>query len=147
MMLFHFSNVILTVYSFCLRPYFWQALLFYIVWLIRRSDALLFFGDQPVEYLKGQFIDVKATTLSSGPFGYPYEPLKFCLQYINGSVTPKSAKTLRDSRFIETQYKLHMAENISCKTLCYDQDEPSAWNAEETRKAMPILLSTSPVQL
>lgn len=100
-----------------------------------------------MEYLKGQVIDVKAALVTDIMYNDPYHSFTFCPEKTTGLDSPKLANILRDFTFSETQYELRMAENISCKLLCNNKDEPLTWNAEETNRVIPFIKNRPSVQL
>lgn len=95
-------------------------------------------GVAPVEYKRGQRIEVKAVKMTSTHTQLPYEyySLQFCLPK-NGTVVYKSenlGEVLRGDRIVNTPYDVQMAENINCKLLCNTKDRPVTWNKEESAK-------------
>lgn len=95
-------------------------------------------GVAPVEFEKGQRIEIKAVKLTSSRTQLPYEyySLQFCLPK-NGTVVYKSenlGEVLRGDRIVNTPYEVRMAENINCKLLCNTKDRPVTWNKEESSK-------------
>lgn len=95
-------------------------------------------GVAPVEFHKGQTIEVKAVKMTSTHTQLPYEyySLPFCLPK-NGTIVYKSenlGEVLRGDRIVNTPYIIKMAEDISCKLLCHAKNAPINWNAEESQK-------------
>ncbi|KAJ6632917.1 Transmembrane 9 superfamily member 4 [Pseudolycoriella hygida] len=95
-------------------------------------------GVAPVEFIKGQKIDVKAVKMTSTRTQLPYEyySLKFCLPK-NGTLVYKSenlGEVLRGDRIVNTPYDVRMAEDINCKLLCNAKDRPINWDLEQSQK-------------
>ncbi|XP_077302874.1 transmembrane 9 superfamily protein member 4 [Arctopsyche grandis] len=102
------------------------------------ADAFYVPGVAPVEFHKGQTIEVKAVKMTSTHTQLPYEyySLPFCLPK-NGTFVYKSenlGEVLRGDRIVNTPYIIKMAEDISCKLLCHAKTTPMNWNAEESQK-------------
>lgn len=97
-------------------------------------------GVAPVEFVKGQKIDVKAVKMTSTRTQLPYEyySLAFCLPK-NGTFVYKSenlGEVLRGDRIVNTPYEVRMAENVNCKLLCHDKDRPINWGVEQSQKVV-----------
>ncbi|XP_055382008.1 transmembrane 9 superfamily member 4 [Condylostylus longicornis] len=95
-------------------------------------------GVAPVEFSKGQKIDVKAVKMTSSRTQLPYEyySLQFCLPK-NGTLIYKTenlGEVLRGDRIVNTPYEVRMAENINCKLLCNKKDQPMNWDREQSNK-------------
>lgn len=95
-------------------------------------------GVAPVEFRKGQKIDVKAVKMTSTHTQLPYEyySLQFCLPK-NGTLVYKSenlGEVLRGDRIVNTPYEVRMAENVRCKLLCNSKDRPMNWDREQSEK-------------
>ncbi|CAH0748898.1 unnamed protein product [Diatraea saccharalis] len=95
-------------------------------------------GVAPVEYKKGQRIEVKAVKMTSIHTQLPYEyySLPLCLPK-NGTFVYKSenlGEVLRGDRIVNTPYEVHMAENIKCRLLCHQKNNPINWSVEESEK-------------
>lgn len=95
-------------------------------------------GVAPVEFKKGQKIEVKAVKMTSIHTQLPYEyySLPFCLPK-NGTFDYKSenlGEVLRGDRIVNTPYEVRMAENIRCRLLCHEQNNPINWSVEESVK-------------
>lgn len=90
----------------------------------------------PVEFVKGQKIDVKAVKMTSTHTQLPYDyySLQFCLPK-NGTIEYKSenlGEVLRGDRIANTGYEVHMAENVNCKLLCNTKTQPVHWNVDQS---------------
>ncbi|VVC92935.1 unnamed protein product [Leptidea sinapis] len=110
----------------------------YVSWLIIFNNAFYVPGVAPVEFKKGQKIEVKAVKMTSihTQLPYSYYSLPLCLP-INGSFVYKSenlGEVLRGDRIVNTPYKVHMAENIKCRLLCHKANDPLNWSVEESEK-------------
>lgn len=95
-------------------------------------------GVAPVEFKKGQRIEVKAVKMTSIHTQLPYEyySLPLCLPK-NGTFVYKSenlGEVLRGDRIVNTPYEVHMAENIKCRLLCHKKNDPINWSVEESEK-------------
>ncbi|XP_075151295.1 transmembrane 9 superfamily protein member 4 [Haematobia irritans] len=97
-------------------------------------------GVAPVEFVKGQKIDVKAVKMTSSRTQLPYQyySLQFCLPK-NGTLIYKSenlGEVLRGDRIVNTPYDVQMAVNVNCKLLCNKKDYPLNW--EQPQSAMVV---------
>ncbi|KAK7100214.1 transmembrane 9 superfamily member 4-like [Littorina saxatilis] len=87
------------------------------------NSALAFYvpGVAPVEFHKGDTVEVKAVKLTSTKTQLPYEyySLPFC-QPDEGIIykTENLGEVLRGDRIVNTPYKVKMAENVKCQLLC-----------------------------
>lgn len=95
-------------------------------------------GVAPVEFVKGQKIDVKAVKMTSSRTQLPYQyySLQFCLPK-NGTLIYKSenlGEVLRGDRIVNTPYEVRMAENVNCKLLCNKKDQPMNWDKYQSAK-------------
>ncbi|KAF5303086.1 hypothetical protein FQR65_LT08417 [Abscondita terminalis] len=103
------------------------------------SNSLQFYvpGMAPVEFKKGDHIDVKAVKMTSIHTQLPYEyySLPFCVPK-NGSIHYKSenlGEVLRGDRIVNTPYEVQMAENIQCSLLCHEPQNPINWSPQESQ--------------
>lgn len=99
-------------------------------------------GVAPVEFVKGQKIDVKAVKMTSSRTQLPYQyySLQFCLPK-NGTLIYKSenlGEVLRGDRIVNTPYDVQMAVNVNCKLLCNKKDSNSPLNWEQPQSAMVV---------
>ncbi|XP_046364252.1 transmembrane 9 superfamily member 4-like [Haliotis rufescens] len=101
-----------------------------VVFLLAISSVASFYvpGVAPVEFRKGDVVDVKAVKLTSVRTQLPYEyySLSFCPPP-NG-INHKAenlGEVLRGDRIVNTPYRVNMAQNISCETLCNHPTSPS----------------------
>lgn len=97
-------------------------------------------GVAPVEFVKGQKIDVKAVKMTSTHTQLPYEyySLEFCRPK-NGSYFYKSenlGEVLRGDRIVNSPYEVQMAENVNCKLLCNKPNQPMNWTPEQSDKVI-----------
>ncbi|XP_059616496.1 transmembrane 9 superfamily member 4 [Phlebotomus argentipes] len=95
-------------------------------------------GVAPVEFVRGQRIDVKAVKMTSTHTQLPYEyySLQFCLPK-NGTLEYKTenlGEVLRGDRIVNTPYEVRMAENVPCRLLCNDRDRPLNWDRQQSVK-------------
>ncbi|CAH2104508.1 unnamed protein product [Euphydryas editha] len=109
-----------------------------LISLITYSHGFYVPGVAPVEFKKGQRIEVKAVKMTSIHTQLPYEyySLPLCIPK-NGTFLDKSenlGEVLRGDRIVNTPYEVHMAENIKCKLLCHKQNDPMNWSVEESEK-------------
>ncbi|ALC40199.1 TM9SF4 [Drosophila busckii] len=93
-------------------------------------------GVAPVEFVRGQKIDVKAVKMTSSRTQLPYQyySLRFCYPK-NGTLIFKSenlGEVLRGDRIVNTPYEVQMAEDVNCKLLCNKKDRPMTWNKEDS---------------
>ncbi|XP_041968670.1 transmembrane 9 superfamily member 4 isoform X2 [Aricia agestis] len=113
-------------------------LLIYLASLIFFCDGFYVPGVAPVEFKKGQRIEVRAVKMTSIHTQLPYEyySLPLCLPK-NGTILYKSenlGEVLRGDRIVNTPYEVNMAENIKCKLLCHKKNDPINWSVEESEK-------------
>lgn len=106
--------------------------------LVNSSYGFYVPGVAPVEFVKGQKIDVRAVKMTSTHTQLPYEyySLQFCLPK-NGTIVYKSenlGEVLRGDRIVNTPYELQMADNVNCKLLCNTKDRPVTWDREQSTK-------------
>ncbi|XP_046575927.1 LOW QUALITY PROTEIN: transmembrane 9 superfamily member 4-like [Haliotis rubra] len=101
-----------------------------VIFLLTISSVACFYvpGVAPVEFKKGDVVDVKAVKLTSVRTQLPYEyySLAFCPPP-NG-ITHKAenlGEVLRGDRIVNTPYRVNMAQNISCETLCNHPSSPT----------------------
>lgn len=109
-----------------------------IISLIPFSNGFYVPGVAPVEFRKGQRIEVKAVKMTSIHTQLPYEyySLPLCLPK-NGTFVYKSenlGEVLRGDRIVNTPYEVHMAETIKCRLLCHQKNNPINWSVEESEK-------------
>lgn len=112
----------------------WLLLLFCSSVLV--VDCFYVPGVAPVEFVRGQKIDVKAVKMTSSRTQLPYQyySLRFCYPK-NGTLIFKSenlGEVLRGDRIVNTPYEVQMAENINCKLLCNQKDVPITWTKEDS---------------
>ncbi|XP_034942425.1 transmembrane 9 superfamily member 4 [Chelonus insularis] len=96
-------------------------------------------GVAPVEFKKGQKIDVKAVKMTSTHTQLPYEyySLDFCRPK-NGTyiyMSENLGEILRGDRIVNTPYEVAMGEDISCRLLCHSPKNPMTWD-EKTSKTV-----------
>ncbi|XP_047987579.1 transmembrane 9 superfamily member 4 [Leguminivora glycinivorella] len=109
-----------------------------LIGLIPFSNGFYVPGVAPVEFKKGQRIEVKAVKMTSIHTQLPYEyySLPLCLPK-NGTFVYKSenlGEVLRGDRIVNTPYEVHMAETIKCRLLCHQKNNPINWSVEESEK-------------
>lgn len=93
----------------------------------------------PVEFKKGQSIDVKAVKMTSIHTQLPYEyySLPFCVPK-NGSAgihykSENLGEVLRGDRIVNTPYEVRMADNIPCTLLCNTPETPINWDSYQSQ--------------
>lgn len=96
-------------------------------------------GMAPVEFKKGQSIDVKAVKMTSIHTQLPYEyySLPFCVPK-NGSAgihykSENLGEVLRGDRIVNTPYEVRMADNIPCTLLCNTPETPINWDSYQSQ--------------
>uniref|UniRef100_A0A1B6DT05 Transmembrane 9 superfamily member n=1 Tax=Clastoptera arizonana TaxID=38151 RepID=A0A1B6DT05_9HEMI len=97
-------------------------------------------GVAPVEFKKGDRIEVKAVKMTSTHTQLPYEyySLPFCPPK-NRTYSFKSenlGEVLRGDRIVNTPYEVHMAEDVSCRLLCHTSDNPMNWALPDKLKVV-----------
>lgn len=111
-----------------------------ILLLVHTARSFYVPGVAPVEFIKGQKINVKAVKMTSTHTQLPYEyySLQFCLPK-NGTFEYKSenlGEVLRGDRIVNTPYEIRMLENVDCKLLCNKKGTPVNWNDIESTKVV-----------
>lgn len=99
-------------------------------------------GVAPVEFSRGQPIEVKAVKMTSTltQLPYAYYSLNFCKPK-NGTLAYKSenlGEVLRGDRIVNTPYEVHMAVGQKCRLLCHMRDTsppPITWQLEDSQTA------------
>ncbi|CAN8001861.1 unnamed protein product [Ixodes hexagonus] len=97
-------------------------------------------GVAPVEFRRGQAIEVKAVKMTSTltQLPYSYYSLNLCKPK-NGTLSYKSenlGEVLRGDRIVNTPYEVQMAVHQSCRLLCHLKDNkpiPISWQLEDSR--------------
>ena len=89
-------------------------------------------GVAPVEFKKGDSVEVKAVKMTSSKTQLPYEyySLKFCKP--NKGVfykTENLGEVLRGDRIVNTAFDVKMAEHKGCMVLC-----PITWTEQESKE-------------
>lgn len=111
-----------------------------LLWIlaISISESVQFYvpGMAPVEFKRGDPIDVKAVKMTSVHTQLPYEyySLPFC-EPSKGEIHYKSenlGEVLRGDRIVNTPYEVRMGEDIGCTLLCHDKEGPINWTAEDS---------------
>ncbi|KAK9692731.1 Endomembrane protein 70 [Popillia japonica] len=115
-------------------------ILYFNIMCIFRTSQFYVPGMAPVEFKKGQQIDVKAVKMTSVHTQLPYEyySLPFCLPK-NGSFHYKSenlGEVLRGDRIVNTPYIVKMAEDVQCSLLCHFPNKPMHWSAEDSQRVI-----------
>lgn len=94
-------------------------------------------GVAPVEFKRGDSIEVKAVKMTSTLTQLPYEyySLPFCLPK-KGAIIYKSenlGEVLRGDRIVNTPYEVQMAVDQPCRILCNDPKTFLNWSAAESK--------------
>ncbi|XP_066594508.1 transmembrane 9 superfamily member 4 [Prorops nasuta] len=105
---------------------------FVLICLLIEVNGFYVPGVAPVEFKKGQKIDVKAVKMTSTHTQLPYEyySLQFCIPKY-GTFNYKSenlGEILRGDRIVNTPYDVFMGEDINCRLLCNTASEPITWD-------------------
>lgn len=112
-----------------------------IISLLIETNGFYVPGVAPVEFKKGQKIDVKAVKMTSTHTQLPYEyySLPFCRPK-NGTFIYKSenlGEVLRGDRIVNTPYEVLMAEDIPCRLLCHGPNTPRmTWSEEDSQRVI-----------
>lgn len=114
--------------------------IFVIISLLIETNGFYVPGVAPVEFKKGQKIDVKAVKMTSTHTQLPYEyySVPFCIPK-NGTFIYKSenlGEVLRGDRIVNTPYEVLMAYDISCRLLCHGPSNLMTWNEEESQRVI-----------
>ncbi|KAJ9600211.1 hypothetical protein L9F63_009493 [Diploptera punctata] len=118
----------------------WKLLIFIMCMWIEVREAFYVPGVAPVEFRRGDRIDVKAVKLTSTHTQLPYEyySLPFCLPK-NRTFIYKSenlGEVLRGDRIVNTPYEVQMAEDIPCHLLCHKRNAPMNWNEADSHQVI-----------
>lgn len=94
-------------------------------------------GVAPVEFTRGESIDVKAVKMTSTLTQLPYEyySLPFCRPK-KGAIVYKSenlGEVLRGDRIVNTPYEVQMAVNQTCQVLCNNPKTPLNWSEVDSK--------------
>lgn len=96
-------------------------------------------GVAPVEFLKGDTVEVKAVKMTSSQTQLPYEyySLQFCRPK-NGTIykSENLGEVLRGDRIVNTPYEVKMGEDLSCKLLCHKLTDPINWTADDSKEVV-----------
>lgn len=88
-------------------------------------------GVAPVEFKRGDPIEIKAVKITSTRTQLPYEyySLPFCAPK-NGTFykSENLGEVLRGDRIVNTPYDVRMAEDIDCHVLCHAPKRPMKWS-------------------
>lgn len=122
-------------------------MLLYFIWSICRSNAFYIPDREPVEFVKGQIIDVQAVKMASlrTQLRYDYYSLKFCLPkngtpvYSTEHAMQLEGQLLRSDLVVNTPYEINMADQLRCKLLCNEKGQPLTWDAVESNKAIKLI--------
>lgn len=122
-------------------------MLLYFVCMIYRSNAFYVPDRSPIEYTKSQIIDVQAVRMTSSrtQVRYDYYSLPFCLPkdetplYSMEHAQQLEGQILRGDLVVNTPYVIKMAENLRCKLLCNENDQPITWDLVESNKAIELI--------
>ncbi|XP_017792829.1 PREDICTED: transmembrane 9 superfamily member 4 [Habropoda laboriosa] len=112
-----------------------------IISLLIETNGFYVPGVAPVEFKRGQKIDVKAVKMTSTHTQLPYEyySIPFCIPK-KGTLIYKSenlGEVLRGDRIVNTPYEVSMAENITCSLLCHGHNDGHiTWNEEESQRVI-----------
>ncbi|CAK9815007.1 Transmembrane 9 superfamily member 4 [Anthophora plagiata] len=112
-----------------------------IISLLIETNGFYVPGVAPVEFKRGQKIDVKAVKMTSIHTQLPYEyySIPFCIPK-KGTLVYKSenlGEVLRGDRIVNTPYEVSMAENITCSLLCHGHNDGHiTWNEEESQRVI-----------
>ncbi|CAL7935912.1 unnamed protein product [Xylocopa violacea] len=106
-----------------------------VISLLIETNGFLVPGVAPVEFKKGQNIDVKAVKMTSTHTQLPYD------YYSIGVCTPKNetliyksenlGEVLRGDRIVNTPYEVLMAQDTKCKLLCN-----VTWDEEKSQRVI-----------
>lgn len=118
----------------------WNIIIFAILFSLMEADGFYVPGVAPVEFKKGQKIEVKAVKMTSTHTQLPYEyySLPFCLPK-NGTLNYKSenlGEVLRGDRIVNTPYEVAMREDIPCRLLCHHPGKPMFWDEENSQRVL-----------
>lgn len=113
---------------------------FYLMWWTYDLHAFYAVAEQPVQFRKGEHIDVKAVKMTSirTHLPYGYYSVEFCLPKTGKLVynSQNLGQILRGDRIVNTPYEVRMAENVDCQLLCNKTNRTLAWGSAESGKVM-----------
>ncbi|XP_031838537.1 transmembrane 9 superfamily protein member 4 [Nomia melanderi] len=117
-----------------------NSIIFVIISLLIETNGFYVPGVAPVEFKRGQKIDVKAVKMTSTHTQLPYEYYSIPLcRPKNGTLVYKSenlGEVLRGDRIVNTPYDVLMAEGITCRLLCHGPNNRMTWNEEESQQVI-----------
>uniref|UniRef100_A0A4P6D6W1 Transmembrane 9 superfamily member n=1 Tax=Rhodnius prolixus TaxID=13249 RepID=A0A4P6D6W1_RHOPR len=117
----------------------WIHSLAILVYYLKVCHSFYVPGVAPVEFSKGDQIEVKAVKMTSTHTQLPYEyySLPLCLPKTNIQYKSENlGEVLRGDRIVNTPYEVKMAEDISCKLLCHTPGNPMNWKGDEELRVM-----------
>ncbi|KAF2364065.1 Nonaspanin (TM9SF) [Trinorchestia longiramus] len=99
-------------------------------------------GVAPVEFKKGNAVEVNAVKMTSSQTQLPYRyySLHFCHPK-DGPVykAENLGEILRGDRIVSTPYAVFMNVNSPCKFVCNNSQAPMIWNQDESRDAIDMI--------
>ncbi|KAG1660058.1 Transmembrane 9 superfamily member 4 [Nymphon striatum] len=112
-------------------------LLVFLTFFPKNVQSFYVPGVAPVEYSKGEIIEMKSVKMTSTMTQLPYEyySLPFCPP-ANGTLSYKSenlGEVLRGDRITGVPYNLLMATNMDCRVMCKTPESPLVWSADESK--------------
>ncbi|XP_076290294.1 transmembrane 9 superfamily protein member 4 [Lasioglossum baleicum] len=113
--------------------------IFVIISLLIETNGFYVPGVAPVEFTKGQKIDVKAVKMTSTHTQLPYEYYSIPLCRPKSVFVYKSenlGEVLRGDRIVNTPYEVTMAEDVNCKLLCHEPNSSMTWTEEESQQVI-----------
>uniref|UniRef100_UPI00358E0783 transmembrane 9 superfamily member 4 n=1 Tax=Myxine glutinosa TaxID=7769 RepID=UPI00358E0783 len=117
----------------------WRAQVFafqvLILMALRTSNAFYIPGVAPIDYHKGQQVEIKAVKMTSSHTQLPYEyySIPFCKPPKVYYKTENLGEVLRGDRIVNTPYEVQMREEKSCKVLCSESKTPKTLNVAESK--------------
>ncbi|CAM1303789.1 TM9SF4 (predicted), partial [Pycnogonum litorale] len=116
------------------------ALFIFFIFLPKQVQSFYIPGVAPVEYFKGEKIEMKVVKMTSTKTQLPYEyySLPFCKPK-DGTVTYKSenlGEVLRGDRIANSPYEVSMATNSACKPVCQSQAKPLVWTDKDSKQVI-----------
>ncbi|XP_011496493.1 PREDICTED: transmembrane 9 superfamily member 4 [Ceratosolen solmsi marchali] len=129
----------------------WGQAILALILLLIEVQGFYVPGVAPVEFKKGQKIDVKAVKMTSTHTQLPYEyySLPFCLPK-NGTLFYKSenlGEILRGDRIVNSPYEVAMGQNMSCRLLCHTPSNPMTWKEDDSVLVMERIIYEYTVHL
>lgn len=114
-----------------------------VISLLIETNGFYVPGVAPVEFKKGQKIDVKAVKMTSIHTQLPYEyySLPFCRpkKEIFIYKSENLGEVLRGDRIVNTPYEVVMGEDVSCRLQCHESSNLMTWDEANSQHVIQMV--------